>query len=226
MSHRRPGLQSKWGYVVNSLQEIIPSYELASSRIALRADKRMRAEAVGFATAKGSLVLDLGAGPGLMSRLVKSKGGMPVLVDVSRPMLSASSFENKVQAVFEQLPFRDGVFDGAVAGFALRDAHDLRVAVSQVARVLRRGARFGFCDLGKPDSALGTLLVGWYMRVVPNIIGLATVGRGGLRYGSLFDTYVLVLHNSQLASFLSKWFSDVSMHETQFGGSIVTKCIR
>lgn len=226
MKQRRPGLQGKWSYVVNSLQEIIPSYELASSRIALSADKEMRNEAVKFAVRRGSLVLDLGAGPGTMSRIVKAAGGEPVLVDVSRTMLGVSSFENKVQAVFEHLPFRDGSFDGVVSGFALRDSHDLLAAVGQVARVLKRGGRFAFADLGKPDSGVATLIVGCYLRVVPNVVGLITTGRSGLRYGSIFDTYILTLHNSELASLLSKHFPGVALHETQLGGSLVVKCTR
>ena len=226
MKQRTPGLQRKWGYIVNSLQNIIPSYELASSRISLYADRRMRTEAIGFAVEKGSMVLDLGAGPGTMSRLVQAKGGRPVLVDVSRPMLGVSDFQDKVQAVFEYLPFRDGVFDAVVSGFALRDSHDLRVALKQISRVIRTGGRFAFADLGKPDSALGFLLVGFYLRVVPNIVGLVMVGRSGLRYGSIFDTYVLVLKNSQLSSMLSRFFGKVEVHATQLGGSVVFKCAK
>lgn len=226
MKQRRPGLQGRWAYVVNSLQEIIPSYELASGRIALSADKEMRTEAVNFAVRRGSVVLDLGAGPGTMSRLVKAAGGEPVLVDVSRKMLVVSAFENKVQAVFEHLPFRDGSFDCVVSGFALRDSHDLLAAVAQVARVLKRGGRFAFADLGKPDSGVATFLVGCYLRVVPNVVGLLTAGRSGLRYGSIFDTYILTLHNSELASLLSKHFAGVALHETQLGGSLVGKCTR
>jgi demethylmenaquinone methyltransferase / 2-methoxy-6-polyprenyl-1,4-benzoquinol methylase len=226
MRRRKPGLQKKWAYVVNSLQEIVPSYELASSRISLYADGRMRAETVAFALEAGSRVLDLGAGPGTMSKLISAMGGDPVLVDVSRQMLEASGFPNRVQAVFENLPFRDGVFDAAVSGFALRDAHDLGIAVARVAESVKDGGRFAFCDLGKPDSVLAQVAVACYLRVVPNVIGLAMVGRSGLRYGSIFDTYVLTLRNSQLRSGLLRRFRDVVIHETQFGGSIVAKCRR
>lgn len=211
---------------MNSLQKIIPTYEVASSRIALHEDKRMRAEAVRFAVDAGPLVMDLGAGPGTMSRLVRAKGAVPVLVDVSRMMLSASDFDNRVQAVFEHLPFREGAFDSAVSGFALRDSHDLVEALRQVARVVRPGGRFALADLGKPDSVARMLGVGLYLRVAPNVIGFVTTGRTDLSYGSIFDTYVLTLRNSQLASLLSTLFSTVDLHETQFGGSIVIKCVR
>jgi len=226
VKQRKPGLQGKWAYVVNSLQEILPSYERASSRISLFMDRRMREEAVAFAVSRGDLVLDLGSGPGTLSRVVAGAGGDPVLLDASRAMLEASEFPNSVQAVFEFLPFREGVFDGAVSGFAVRDAHDLRAALTQLAGVLRPGARFAICDLGKPDDPLRALIVGVYLRVVPSVIGLATAGRVGLRYGSLYDTYVLVLHNSELNALLSRYLGQTSIHETQMGGSIVAKCVK
>ena len=212
--------------MVNSLQEIIPSYEEASSRIAIHADGRMRARSVAFAVRRGSLVLDLGAGPGEMSRLVAAKGGDPVLLDVSQAMLAASRFPNRVRAAFEFLPFREGVFGAVVSGFALRDAQDLSRAIGQVSRALESRGRLGFCDLGKPDSAVAALVVALYLRLVPCIVGLAIAGAMGLRYGSIYDTYVLVLHNSELKALLSSHFGSVEVEETQFGGSIVVKCVK
>jgi len=226
MKRRRPGLQGKWANVVNSLQEIVSTYERASSRISLFGDKRMRLEAVSFAARRGALVLDLGAGPGTMSRLVVAAGGEPVLLDASQIMLKASGFLNKVSGVFECLPFIDGVFDGAVAGFALRDAHDLMTALGELSRVLKGGGRFGLCDLGKPNDPLSAIGIAFYLRVVPSLVGLASAGRSGLRYGSLFDTYVLTLHNSELQSLLARYLGEASTHETQMGGAIVVRCVK
>jgi demethylmenaquinone methyltransferase/2-methoxy-6-polyprenyl-1,4-benzoquinol methylase len=131
-----------------------------------------------------------------------------------------------VQGIFEYLPFRDETFDGAVSGFAVRDAHELPAALVQLNRVLKPGGRFGLCDLGKPDDPIGALIVAMYLRVMPSLIGLATTGRSGLRYGSLFDTYVLVLHNHELKALLSKYLGQTLIHETQMGGSIVAKCTK
>lgn len=226
MKERTPGLQDKWGSVVNSLQQIVGSYERASSRISLFQDGKMRSEAVRFAVARGSLILDLGSGPGTMSRVVIKEGGSPVLLDASRVMLKASGSERAVQGVFEWLPFRECAFDGAVSGFAVRDAHDLPRALSEVARTLKAGGRFAFCDLGKPDSAISALVIAVYLRVIPGVIGLATVGRSGLRYASLFDTYNLVLRNSELKALVSHRIGGAQVHEMQIGGAVVVKCAK
>jgi len=232
MKRRTPGLQAKWAYIVETLQEIIPSYEKASSRISLHVDRRIRPEAVKFAVQPGFLVLDLGSGPGAMSKLVVDRGGSPVLLDASRAMLKAahslppSVCDNRVQGVFEYLPFRAGCFDAVVSGFALRDSADLARAVSQVRSVLKPGGRFSFCDLGKPSSALKSLAVACYMRVAPGLIGLLTTGRQGLKYASLFDTYILTLNNVQLSDLMRSFFRSVSLKESQLGGSIVCECAR
>jgi demethylmenaquinone methyltransferase/2-methoxy-6-polyprenyl-1,4-benzoquinol methylase len=208
------------------LQEIIPSYELASSRISIHEDRVMRAKVIAFAVRRDSLVLDLGAGPGVLSKLVASNGGEPVLLDVSQVMLETSHFPNRIRGVFEFLPFREGIFDSVVSGFALRDSHDLQRAVWELARVLSPGGRLSFCDLGKPDSVLAAVMVAVYLKVAPAVIGLVTAGLTGLRYGSLYDTYVLTLHNSELKALLSRHFGSVKMDETQLGGSIVVKCVK
>ncbi len=225
MKFRRPGLQGKWEYVVNSLEKIIPVYELGSTRIALFADKEMRIRAVKFAVREGRLILDLGSGPGVMARIIERTGGRPLLLDVSRKMLRASTYELKVQASFEYLPFKHDAFTGIVCGFALRDSRDLLIALEEIRRVLVSDGRFAFCDLGKPSSAVRMLAIAVYLRVFAPLIGLVSAGRVGLRFGSIFDTYILVPNNDQLFSLLSKFFRDVRMATMQLGGAIVVTCV-
>jgi demethylmenaquinone methyltransferase / 2-methoxy-6-polyprenyl-1,4-benzoquinol methylase len=225
---RRPGLHSKWRGVVDSLEAIIPIYEKGSSRISLFSDKAMREEVASFAVegeeGRGALVLDLGAGPGTLSRVVVQAGGVPVLADASRKMLSRAAGFDRVQCVFEFLPFRSGAFGAAVAGFSLRDAQDLESALTEIKRAIRARGRFAFCDLGKPTSRVKARFVGAYIRVAPPLIGFLTGGRSGLRFGSLHDTYKLVLDNRSLGNLLSEYFGAVTVKERQMGGSIVVCC--
>ncbi len=222
----KPGLHAKWKGVVDSLEAIIPIYEKGSSRISLFSDRAMREEVASFAVGeeKGALVLDLGSGPGTLSRVVARAGGGPVLADASRKMLSRAREFDRVQCVFEFLPFRPGAFGAAVAGFSLRDAEDLETALTQIRLAVRRGGRFAFCDLGKPSSKAKAALVGAYIRVAPPLIGFLTGGRAGLKFGSLHDTYELVLDNKSLCRLLSDYFGEVGMTERQMGGSVVVRC--
>lgn len=225
-SEASPGLHSKWKGVVASLEAIIPIYEKGSSRISLFSDKVMRMEVAAFAVggAEELRVLDLGAGPGTLSRVVVKEKGVPVLVDASRKMLANAPEFDRVQCVFESLPFRRGAFPAAVAGFSLRDAQDLETALSQIRGSIQAGGRFAFCDLGKPSSKLKSGFVGAYILVAAPLIGFLTGGRPGLRFGSLHDTYKLVLDNNSLRKVLLRHFSSVGMKERQLGGAIVVSC--
>jgi len=224
MRFRRPGLQGKWGHVVNSLEKIIPAYEVGSKRIALFTDNRMRIEAAAFVSFRGNLVLDLGSGPGTMARLIERFGASPLLLDVSRRMLSFAPQQTKVQGSFEYLPFRDRSFTGIASGFALRDSLDLLSALGEIRRVLVRDGKFAFCDLGKPDSNAAMIAIALYLRLFAPVIGLLSAGLVGLKFGSLYDTYMLALRNDQLAQTLSKFFRDVKVQTLQMGGAIVVKC--
>jgi demethylmenaquinone methyltransferase/2-methoxy-6-polyprenyl-1,4-benzoquinol methylase len=224
LKFRKLGLQDKWLYVVNSLENIVPSYERGSSRISLFMDRTMRNETVDFAVKRGELVLDLGSGPGVMARLIERRGGVPILLDVSMRMLNASEHQHRVRGAFENLPFRRGSFTAAVSGFAIRDSRDLVGALSEVRRTLKPGGRLAFCDLGKPGNPLGLVMIALYIRVFAPLIGLFSAGLNGLKFGSLFQTYVLTLNNDDLVGLLRSFFPDVRLHARQFGGSIVVKC--
>jgi demethylmenaquinone methyltransferase/2-methoxy-6-polyprenyl-1,4-benzoquinol methylase len=223
---KRPGLHSKWKDVVDSLEAIIPIYEKGSSRISLFSDHAMRSEVATFALSdgKGALVLDLGAGPGTLSRVVARAGGVPVLADASRKMLASAPPFERVQCVFESLPFRSGTFGAAVAGFSLRDSRDLEDALTEIRRALAPQGRFGFCDLGKPVSKAKARLVAAYIYVAAPLIGFASGGYAGLRFGSLYDTYKLVLDNVSLKQMLLHHFKEVDITSKRMGGSIVVRC--
>ena len=127
------GSTPKWKGVVDSLEAIIPIYEKGSSRISLFSDRAMRRRSPRSPSTgkRGRLVLDLGAGPGRCRGWSRTAGGVPVLADASRKMLSRAPEFDRVQCVFEFLPFRPGTFGAAVAGFSLRDAQDLETALAR-----------------------------------------------------------------------------------------------
>jgi ubiquinone/menaquinone biosynthesis C-methylase UbiE len=100
--------------------------------------------------AENGLGLDVACGTGLFTRSVAKKMRHVYGVDVSVGMLEKAieySERDRVgnirfaRARAESLPFPDGVFDGVVCCGALHLFPDAEEALSEMARVMRRGAR-------------------------------------------------------------------------------------
>ena len=88
--------------------------------------------------------LDVGCGNGLAIPLLRGLGWSVVGIDSSEDQLRLARDRGSdvVHAPAEALPFADATFDAAVSLWTHTDVGDFRVAVREVARVLRAGARF------------------------------------------------------------------------------------
>lgn len=142
--------------------------------------------------APGMRILDVGCGTGdLTLRLARRVGpeGHVAGVDLSPAMLAVA--EEKLQRAGMRaraelmvgnalhLPFPDGTFDGATAGFVLRNVADLDGAMREILRVLRPGGFFVSLDVSKPDSrVVRALYLFFFYRIVPLLGLLARRGRG------------------------------------------------
>ena len=99
----------------------------------------------------GDLVLDVGCGPGaLTSELVARLGPASVTaVDPSEPFVEAARERHPdvrvEQAVAEDLPFEDGVFDAALAQLVVHFMSDPVVGLREMARVTRKGGVVAAC---------------------------------------------------------------------------------
>ncbi len=96
----------------------------------------------------GASVLDVGTGTGLAGQIAREAtgpDGFVVGIDPSVSMLERAATRGitVVAAVFPGLPFRDGVFDAAIANLVLSHLRDYVKGLADVVRVLRAGGRFG-----------------------------------------------------------------------------------
>ena len=112
----------------------------------------------------GMHVLDVGTGtgiPALVLAEVVGPEGKVVASDPSAPMIAAVASNASVagttnvecvRAVVEALPFPDGTFDVVVSQAGIMFASDLPRALSEIARVTRRGGRVAFSAWGRVDE--------------------------------------------------------------------------
>jgi demethylmenaquinone methyltransferase/2-methoxy-6-polyprenyl-1,4-benzoquinol methylase len=134
-------------------------------------------------------------------------------------------FDNKFSAslssgIFEYMPFQSGVFDAILCGYSLRDAIHLKQSISEMHRILRDGGVLVIVDLGKPDAYLKRLFVSFYLRYILGILAYAAAGKVGLKFKSLYGTYIKWPRNSELRILLQR-FSRVEFKTRLMGGAVI-----
>ena len=223
------GLGSYWGEVLDVLEKIIPVYDKVNSMISLGRDSEFRQRGIRGRVHPGDHILDAGSGFGNMSKTASKICNDDVnitLYDPLRPMLKNTSrlFSTTpvlTCGVFEHIPFRDEKFDAVLTGYSLRDAINLRIAISEIHRVLKKDGRFVIVDLGKPDNPVIRAGVSFYLRAILPILAVIGGGRLGLKFATLYGTYKLWPQNKKLESLLLERFSRVEFEKGMLGGAIM-----
>ncbi len=223
------GLGSYWGEVLDVLREIIPVYDKVNSYISLGKDKKHRIQGISGRVFPGDKILDAGSGFGNMSKTAASlcNDNLAItLYDPLVPMLkNTSTFFDKTPTlscgVFEHIPFGDEKFDAVLCGYSLRDAINLRIAISEIHRVLKQGGRFVIVDLGKPDNPIIRAGVSFYLRAILPIIAFVAAGKLGLKFATLYGTYKRWPQNKKLEELLLEKFTKVEFEKDLMGGAIM-----
>jgi demethylmenaquinone methyltransferase/2-methoxy-6-polyprenyl-1,4-benzoquinol methylase len=123
--------------------------------------------------------------------------------------------------VFEYMPFRESTFDAVLCGYSLRDSIHLQHAIAEMHRVLKTGGRLIIIDLGKPDNRILRALVSLYLKYFLGIFAYLAAGRAGLKFKTLYGTYVRWPKNSELESMLKVKFSHVQFDTGMAGGAVI-----
>ena len=223
------GLGSYWGEVLEILREIIPVYDKVNHYISLGKDSEHRNRAIKDRIKNGDKILDAGSGFGNMSKTAANivNGNINIILyDPLLPMLKNSDrlFKEKPETacgVFEHVPFKDGQFYVALSGYALRDAISLKIAISEIHRVLKKDGKWIIVDLGKPDKAVIRFGVSFYLKIILPIIAFIAGGRLGLKFAALYGTYRVWPQNKKLESMLLEKFSRVEFDKDLMGGAIM-----
>jgi demethylmenaquinone methyltransferase/2-methoxy-6-polyprenyl-1,4-benzoquinol methylase len=119
------------------------------------------------------------------------------------------------------MPFREGIFDAVLCGYSLRDSIDLQRAIAEMHRVLKNGGRLVIIDLGKPDNRILRGMVSIYLKYFLEIFAYLVAGNSGLKFKTLYGTYVRWPKNSELESMLREKFSYVQFDMGLMGGAVI-----
>jgi demethylmenaquinone methyltransferase/2-methoxy-6-polyprenyl-1,4-benzoquinol methylase len=132
---------------------IAATYERWARILSLGQDSRWRQVLVdGLEVPVGSLVLDVAAGTGQISRLLADRSGKVVALDLSAVMLTRHPGEHRVQARAEQLPFPEDAFDVLTFGYLLRYVDNPLDGLAEMVRVVRPGGMVGMVEFGLPQG--------------------------------------------------------------------------
>jgi demethylmenaquinone methyltransferase/2-methoxy-6-polyprenyl-1,4-benzoquinol methylase len=209
---------------------IAPRYDVLNRLLSLGTDLSWRRRAVELARlGEGGRALDVGTGTGdfALALLARSPRSASVTgVDISAGMLRVADrraaqarlgtrYERLIASV-ESLPFSDGAFDVAMAGFVIRNVGDIPGGLREMRRVLRPGGRAVILDLHTPRNPTIRRLYRAYSSISPRLA--AAVGSDPEAYRYLPRSIEAFYDPEALATLLrDAGFSRVRFERLTFG---------
>ncbi len=212
------------------LRVIIPVYDKVNKVISLGKDEKYRLKGIKGRVRPGNMILDAGSGYGNMSRLALAEAHGDAKVVMYDPLLEMlanvksyllGSHAALYSGVFEYMPFREGIFDVVLCGYSLRDSIHLQRAIAEMHRVLKSDGRLVIIDLGKPDNRILRAMVSLYLKYFLGIFAYVAAGKPGLKFKTLYGTYIRWPKNSELNCILKEKFSKVQFERGIMGGAVI-----
>ena len=142
---------------------IAPRYDLITRLLSFGSDQRWKTRAIEMAQiAPGHQALDLACGTGDLALAAAARGATVVGLDLTmemialarqRPAPASQRAPSWLVGDMHALPMPSERFDVVTTGYGLRNVPDLRVALSEIYRVLRPGGVLCSLDFNKPEAA-------------------------------------------------------------------------
>ncbi|MDP9495329.1 MAG: class I SAM-dependent methyltransferase [Actinomycetota bacterium] len=210
---------------------IAHNYERWASILSLGQDGRWRRRLVaGLGARPGSLILDVAAGTGSITRSLLGQGHRVVALDQSEEMIGQLDAHGALRllATAETLPFQDEAFDALTAGYLLRYVEDLPSAMRELTRVIRPGGTISMLEFGRPTGVWGPLW--WlYTRIALPVAG-AVIGHGwgevGRFLGPSIDGFWSTYSLDDLTGLWGAAGLEVQYQRMSLGGGVVIRGVK
>ena len=211
-------------YVQNMFTRIAKRYDLMNRLMTGFQDVRWRKLVIQQAKlTTTSHLLDLGTGTGDLAReaLAQQPKAQVTAADFTLEMMRVGAQQvgplNFSSADAMRLPFKNATFDAVVSGFLMRNVIDLKKAIQEQHRVLRKGGRIVILDTTRPKRNLLSPFIWFHMHVIiPTVGGLLSGARDAYTY--LPDTTEGFVTAEKLASQLAAaGFTNVGYQRLMFG---------
>jgi demethylmenaquinone methyltransferase/2-methoxy-6-polyprenyl-1,4-benzoquinol methylase len=166
-------------YVRGLFSTIAPRYDLITVLLSFGQDARWKRRLAALQPLTGTSVLDLACGTGDIAREAAGRGAHHVVgLDITLRMLELAKERAPggarltfVAGDMTALPFSDGAFDVVTTGYGLRNVPVLATALSESARVLRRGGVLLSLDFDRPPNPAVRAVYLAYLTVVGSALG-------------------------------------------------------
>jgi demethylmenaquinone methyltransferase/2-methoxy-6-polyprenyl-1,4-benzoquinol methylase len=170
-------------------------------------------------------LLDIGSGNGQIVQEVSRQypDCMCVAADLTLAMMAVGQGKifpcqaNWTAADAAFLPFQEGIFDGVISGFLVRNLGDIMVGLKNQYRILKTGGRIAILDTTKPPNHFLAPIIRLYMtNIIPIIGGIFTGNKKA--YGYLDKSTQGFLRAEELAAYLAAaGFKQVAYQQFAFG---------
>lgn len=174
--------------------DIAASYDRANSILSFGIHHLWRRATVAASGVRaGSSVLDCATGTGDLALAFKravGPTGRVVGTDFNADMLSYAPGKAQRKGLDVEfavadamhLPYADATFDAASISFGIRNVDEPRVALADMARVVKPGGKVVVLEFGQPRGIMGMLYGAYSRYVIPFIGGLVTGNRQAYEY--------------------------------------------
>ena len=176
-------------YIQKMFAGISQRYDFLNSLLSMRRDRYWRR----FAAEKlpSGLILDVCSGTGAVAIEV-SKRSHAVASDFCVEMLKLCDMKIKkssitniycIQNDAENLSFKDNSFDGVIVAFGIRNVADIKKALSEMHRVVRKGGRVVVLEFSQPqNSFFRSMYYIYFQKLLPVVGSLVSKKTGPYSY--------------------------------------------